>query len=314
MNSYFENKLSMYQKVQGFLTLHAAELALIPMVATQKTTLDAEILILQGHYNNFNADITGHTVDKNNQRQILKASLLKVSTAVVAHASINNINKLLEKCDETSSKLDQFRDNDFYTYSQTVLAEATPIIALLAPYNVLPADLTSLNAKSASFLAIIQDPRLQINERQTSRINLENSFDTIDELLQYKLDKVMGVFQSQNISLFNGYMGARSIDDDGTGSSTPDFEGAIAPNELLAVASIAYLSGRTFKFKNLGDVPLNFGLSTDPNSLNGTPVEVAPGSESQRNSDNLNPDNNAIHLIIENTNPQPSEYKIWIIE
>ena len=202
MNDVLENKLSMYQKVQGYLTLHAADLSTVAAIATLQTELDTEVVTLQDYAVQSDADMSGHTVDKQNSRSLLKAALLKVSTAVVAHASINNINKLLEKCDETPSQLDYMRDNDFYTYCKTVSSEATPIVADLAPYNVVAADISALDTAAANFLTLIQDPRLQINERANALNNLHEQFDVIDSLLKNKLDKVMAVFISLNESLY----------------------------------------------------------------------------------------------------------------
>jgi hypothetical protein len=304
----------MYQKVQGYLTMHAAALATIPMVATLQAELDTEVAVLQTHAVTANADMSGHTVDKQGQRSKLKASLLKVSTAVIAHASINSINKLLEKCDETPAALDSLRDNDFYTYAQTVIAEATPIAASLAPYNVAPADITTVQTDAADFLTIIQDPRLQINERANALNDAIIQFEKIDDLLKSKLDKVMAVFISQNPSLYNGYQGARAIDDDGGSATEPDYAGIINANETLHLATIPYLAGRTFKFKNLGTTLLSFGLGTDPNALSGTPVDVPGSSESQRSTANLHTDAAAEQLIVNNAQAQAAEYKIWIWE
>ena len=45
MENQMENKVSMFQKVQGYLNLHAAETGAIPAVATLKTQLDSNVAV-----------------------------------------------------------------------------------------------------------------------------------------------------------------------------------------------------------------------------------------------------------------------------
>lgn len=46
MENNLENKLSMYQKVQGFLTLNASSMTSLPIVATLKTQLDIKRFVI----------------------------------------------------------------------------------------------------------------------------------------------------------------------------------------------------------------------------------------------------------------------------
>ena len=94
MTNVFENRLSMYQKVNGYLALHASETSSIAAIATLKTQLDTNINTILSLAAIADADVTGTTVDKQNKRNAAKTALLKVSTACVAHASMNNLIKL----------------------------------------------------------------------------------------------------------------------------------------------------------------------------------------------------------------------------
>jgi hypothetical protein len=314
MNNTFENKISMYQKVNGYLALHTTETASVAMIATLKTQLDANIISIINSAQIADADYTGATVDKQNKRVALKNAVLKVSTAVVAYAAIANNNKLLEKCDISMSALDYLRDNDFYTYCKLVQAEANPVIASLAPYGVLPINITNLDTAAATFLAAIQDPRLLINEGSRARLDYEIKFSETDDLLYQKLDKVMGIFSSTNISLYNGYKGARSIDDTGS-VSEPDYQGQVGPASRLEIATIPYLSGRTFYFKNTGSVPLSFGLDIQGTGIQTQPLIVQASSTVQRISFNLNKDEKADTITVQNADANLSgTYEVRINE
>jgi hypothetical protein len=314
MNNIFENRLSMYQKVNGYLALHATETTSISAVATLKTQLDANINSILNLAMQADADITGATVDKQNKRNALKAATIKVSTAVVAHGAITNNNRLLEKCDVSISSLDFLRDNDFYKYCKLVQAEAQPIAAALVPYGITAANITAIDTAAAVFLVNIQDPRITINEGAKMRLEYEIKFTETNDLLTLKLDKVMGIFSSTNPSLYFGYQGARSIDD--TGSVTePDYTGEVAPTTILEIAKIPYLKGRTFYIKNTGTVPLLIALDIVGKQMQGVPVNVLPNSNAQRLSFNLNTDGTADVLHIQNIDASTAgSYEIRIVE
>ncbi|SIS60778.1 hypothetical protein SAMN05421789_103193 [Kaistella chaponensis] len=314
MENNLENKLSMYQKVQFYLTHHADETAAIPMVASLQTELDDQVNTVLALATIVDTDITGYTVDKQTKRTNLTQKILKLSTAIVAYASVNGNSILAEKCDESLSNMGYMRDNDFYTFAQLIIKEAMPIMTDLAPFGVLPTDLSAAAAASEIYLDNIQSPRGQINERSKALADLEKEMEATDDLVRNKLDKVMGIFQATNPSLHVGYLGARSID--GTGSQTPaDYEGRISAASIAVVATIPYLPSRSFEIQNLGTVPLTFALSTDAAVLNGVPVTVNAGAYVTRKSLNLNPSDAAEYVLLQNPDPSVSAaYKIWVTE
>ena len=314
MENNLENKLSMYQKVQFYLALHASETAGITTVAILKDELDEKVNNVLALATIVDTDITGYTVDKQNKRDDLAAKILKLSTAIVAFASMDNNSILAEKCDETASSMGYMRDNDFYTFAQLIIKEAQPIILEISAFGVTDDDLSRAAASTAAYLNAIQSPRGQINERSKALTDLQNEMASTDALVNDKLDKVMGIYQATNKSLYNGYLGARSIDQ--TSSQTPaDYTGSVAPDAISAVATIPYLAGRSFEVENTGTTALTFALSTDVAVLNGTPVLVAAGSSFIRKSFNLNLSEAATHLLFQNTDVNVSGgYKIWVIE
>ena len=314
MNNVFENRLSMYQKVNGYLALHASETNSIAAIATLKTQLDANINAILSLAAIADADVTGTTVDKQNKRMAAKTALLKVSTACVAHASMNNLIKLKEKCDLTPNSIDYLRDNDFYAYCKTVSTEANAVVAALAPFGVLPANITALDTAANAFFASIQDPRIQINEASKARLEYETKFQETSDLINLKLDNVMTVFISSNPSLYNGYLGARSIDDTGA-QSDPDYAGDAAPAATTLIVKLPYLASRTFTFKNTGTVPLTFSLEEDGGTAAGIPVTVSPGGSAQRITKNLNGNMHAESLQVRNTDAGVSGlYEVRITE
>lgn len=313
MNNVFENKLSMYQKVQAFLTLHTTDTASIAAVATLKTEFDLLVTKILSSAGVSSIDITGYAVLKNNKRIETTKALLKVSTAYTAWARMNNKPQEAEKTDYTPAMLNSMRDNDFYTYSQQVhlLVSGTPI-ATFTPFGLVVADVTSLNTKNTEFLALIQEPRLRIGERSAEFSNLERLFEQADELLKLKLDNVMPIFQVNNPTLYAAYTNARGIDDTGAVTAA-DYSGTVAISTISTIAIIPYMASRTFYIKNTGSTSFIFGLSTNTSTLEGTPASINPGSEIQRLSSNLG--SSGDNILINNTDTTlGASYEIRIIE
>lgn len=314
MENQMENKVSMFQKVQGYLNLHAAETVAIPAVATLKTQLDSNVASILQLASITDADITGYAVDKQTKRDDLKLKVLKLSTGIVAFASVNDNPKLAEKCDKTPSMLDSMRDNDFYTYSKLIINEATPIMASLTPYGVVAADLTAANTSSNNYLSVIQGPKVQINERSKALDDLKILVAKTDALLNEKIDKVMGVFIVSNASLHGGYKGSRSIDQTGP-AVAPDYTGVVATASIVKVATMPYLASRSFEIENNGSVPLVFCLSTDAASMVGTTVNILPAGYATRLTTTLSNDSNATHLLIQNVDAAAQgSYRMWVVE
>ena len=314
MNNILENKLSMYQKVQGYMTLHTTETAGVSAIATLKTQFDAKVNAILSLAATANADITGFTVDKQAKRNELKAKILKLSTAIVAHGAMTDNFKLLEKCDETPAAIDAMRDNDFYTYAKLVLNEATPLMTLLAPYGVIATDLTAANTAATTYLTNIQNPRVQINERSRSLNDIEDLFVDADTFLKEKLDKVMKVFIATNTSLHKGYEGSRGIDQT-RGNIAADYMDNAPAGAITLVATLPYLAGRTFEIENTGSIPLTFSLSATTDALEGSVLNLDPGQYAVRKTTNLNTNTAADKLYVQNTDTAlAGSYKVWIVE
>lgn len=314
MENQLENKLSMYQKVQGFLALHTEDLSSIGAVAALKTDFDGKVVEILELASVAGADITGYTVEKQNKRTDLKAKIMKLSTALVAYGALNNDRKLVEKCDETTAGMDRMRDNDFYAYCKLILSEAQTRVDLLLPYGVTQGDYTQADEVSAVYLNAIQDPRVQINERSMSLNKLDKLFGETDDLLNNKMDKVMKIFSVTHSDLYTGYEGARGIDQ--TGARTPaDYVGNADAASISLVAQLPYLAGRQFEVQNTGRVPLTFALSATEDVMEGKVFTVEPDKSVERTTSKLNENPAADKLYVQNTDAVlPGSYKVWIIE
>ncbi|MES2619076.1 MAG: hypothetical protein V4613_14460 [Bacteroidota bacterium] len=313
MNDQLENRLSMLEKVKTYLTHHLSEFSTVPPVAAAYAELNlvlADILTSAGISQ---ADVTGYTVQKANKRTELKNAILKVSSGFVAWATLGGQLQEAEKANATPAALDKLRDNDIYTYAQYLHTTATPHLADLGNYGVLPADITALNNTAQQFLELILEPRQRIGERSAEHKNMLRLMDKAMLLLTNKLDVLMPIFRTTHPTLYDAYLYARSIDDTGT-PTPPHYEAQVPANTLQPVATLPYKGSRTFKLSNMGPTNLILSLSTTPDSIQGTYETIAPDGVITRTTSNLNPDINATHLLVQNTEPEMGSYKIWVKE
>lgn len=314
MDNHLENKLSMYQKVQGFLVKHESELSGITAVSELKVQFDEKVQSILNLAATAGADLTGYTVEKQNKRTELKQRTLKLSTALVAYGSLHNEPRLLEKCDENVSTLDKMRDNDLYAYARLILAEAHDLLSVLVPLGVTQEDYDKADQMSGDYLKFIQEPRLQINERSMALSQLETLFDETDVLLYSKLDKVLKIFSVTQPNLYVGYEGARGIDQ--TGAHSPaDYTVEVDAGKTLLLADLPYLASRQFEVQNTGKVALTFALSTTENQLEGKAFTVEPGASAVRTTSQLHEHPKAHLLYAHNADATlPGNCKVWVIE
>jgi hypothetical protein len=75
--------------------------------------------------------------------------------------------------------------------SQTILLEVQAVIASLAPFVVLPADLTALDTAITDFSAVISMPRSAIAQVKTLTAEIKEDITFMDKTLKKSMDKLM---------------------------------------------------------------------------------------------------------------------------
>lgn len=263
-----ENKLSMYIKVDTFLTNNAAALTSVTQIAGVKTDLETIIDDITTAAGLVTDDTTGYAIDKANKRADLEAIMLKVSFAAASYyASINNPVGF-KTADYTRSELHGARDSDLYTRAKRLHTVVTPIAANLSDFNSGPADVTDLDTKKEAFFDVIQNPQVKRGEKSAAVIDVENLFSTGDEKL-FLLDTYMDTFEAVNFNLYNQYLSARAIDDlGGGGGSGEDILETVQDNIAASATSSAInipANTQSVRMTVTAHGPLEFGKS-----LNGT--------------------------------------------
>ncbi len=223
MNDRQEDKFSMYLKVTHFLGVNAATLAVNPIFATIKTTLDTSIAGITAQDVIANTDYTGYTEAKAAAESALEESVLHVARGLTGYYAGLGDTAMVRKVDLTKTEVVQSRDGILNTQAELIHQIADPVKALLAANQVVAADVDDLNTRRLAFLALFSVPREKQGDAKAAREEIELLFSEVDKGFKDQLDPLMSVYASTDTILFSKYETARMIDDSGGGSGSEGY-------------------------------------------------------------------------------------------
>ncbi len=238
MTDHQENKISMFLGVKIIFNNFTGVFERVDefknTVTDYNTAVD-DILTVQAIQE---LDRTGIAINKGSFAANLIESSIHIRKAVKAYASLNNLPELVKNVSYTDSELKHSRDVELYQRSGIIYEAASPVIALLEPYQVLPADLATFQNLRLAYLGIIAEPRIGTVIRASATKLLVTKFRTADTILRKKLDPAVLGFETVNPDFVSQYKGARIIVDLGhhsTGNNTIVLSGTIRHFETLAL-------------------------------------------------------------------------------
>lgn len=310
MNDINEDKLSMFIKVNTFYKDNQLEIDTLPILNTFFGELNDNITQIFEIAGDASAKITGVAKDKKQTKSNLIKAYLKVSTGYCMFTQINDMPLELKRFKMSQSALSYKRDNDLYALSQNLHTSALPHIAALLPFGVQPIDLDNLLAASAIFLQNIESPKTHITEKAAKNKALNAKIKSTSEFLKNRLDIAMSLLEFSKPSLYLNYKLVRKIDNTGS-RKKPDYQGSIKPSQTRLIAELPYKSRRVFNIRNKGECPLIFSLSNNSKEMQVNTAQLAPGQKTTKLSTTLNPDTEAIFLIVKNPDTH-KEGNFWI--
>lgn len=219
MNQRDENFVTMCRAVQAVLTAQTAVWE--TNNAFKNLVLKYDELLDDVANATVNSEIvsTGATTDKANaERAAIKMTVNLAKRASVYALEEGNV-ELHDQLRVTKSTLERRPDTMTLAKMRDIHNRLTAVVADLADYGVLPADLTAMDGLINAYEAIIVRPRTLIVERKGYNQN------TIPELLAevrvvlYKMDSMINLYEGE--ALKQQYKDARIIIDLGGGSDVP---------------------------------------------------------------------------------------------
>lgn len=230
MNSNQENKLNMYESVSKVFEQYKTTWNTFAPIADAHSQLLQKLQIIRQYRLTQESDTTGITIDTHALIGNLISATLKVSAALVAHATLNNNNELLKSVKFTRSQLLTCRDNILADRVNLIYNKALPLTTDLALWNVTPADISALSGLNAQYLSAIPAKRTAIAGVKNATLNIRTTFREIDTLLKQKFDNYLLIFQTMNPDFYITYKASRMIIDLGIrheGGKTGKITGSI---------------------------------------------------------------------------------------
>jgi hypothetical protein len=211
-----EARLNMFKAVQQFLLNNATVTATIAAFAPIFTIFQDTVAEMEDAIAGESAIITGTTMDKASLRLALALELKRIGDAIASYAATVNNNALREAVSLSLSKLKKLREELFVAQAQNYYGLADANVAALAPWNILPADITALESMIALYSTAVPSPRNKIAQRTVFNKAQNAAAKDITKILKEQLDPVIYQFSATDPDFYNAYVQNRVIVNAGT--------------------------------------------------------------------------------------------------
>lgn len=218
MNARQNAKNSMYHAALLILLsnglIYATLVALVAAVTKLTDFLDElDALIVQQ-----DKIRTGYAQDKKNKRIAMVELAIKVKGAVQAMAEDTNNPVLFDSVAFDESTLLTQRASASKAQCQIIHLEGFAVLAQLADYGVVAADLTALKNAITAFADVMSMPKAVKAELKSATADIVVKMKAIDDLLKKKIDKQMLIYKANpaTSTFWKDYTNARRIDDPAT--------------------------------------------------------------------------------------------------
>jgi len=267
-------------KTKNFYARNTAAMASVPALAGLYTQLSTLITTLISADTGSRADLTGFSLDKAAKRSTVETLALKISNAVASLAAINGDLILKKRTDFASSSWYSISEEELVTQATIIRDLGQANSTAMAPYGAATADVTALSTALTTFIDVITNPTLALDQRKNDNRRIPEIIDQIRTLFEDKLDVVMRSYELSNASLYNLYNSARAIEINGS-TSKPTVIKDILPGTLVSIYhSAAYEANTFYTLQNMGDQAVTFSLSA-AETVEGTEPVLRSGGETR---------------------------------
>ncbi len=213
MNTYKENKMTMYLALLAWYNLHHTEADAIYKFKQVLLLIMTDVTIIGDLRALQEAIITGAAKEKKETRDLLEVAAMQVVVRVRSWATHEHNTELKSSVEFTMSDLRNAAD--------TVLKDRATVILEIGQANIEAMDeelglteamLTNLETLTAKYFGLIPMPRLKITERKTHREDMDLAFKRVDLNLAV-LDDTIAIIRYDNPSLWDSYNSIRMIID-----------------------------------------------------------------------------------------------------
>ncbi|MEO8068987.1 MAG: hypothetical protein ABI599_14925 [Flavobacteriales bacterium] len=221
MRKDLEDRFTMFYSASTACDNHNAVWAALVPFANAVTAFQAKITEIEQEIETQGLDLDGYAINKGKRKEQMVRKTLTTANQVFAFAEDTDATVLREKMDVSYSDLIAPRDAVVAQKCQGIHDEANAVIALLAPYGVVAADLTALQTLIDAYEAVISAPRTAITVRKGATGNIETLIREGTTILTNRLDKLMSEFKDSSPAFHQEYFDARIVVNTGAKAEVP---------------------------------------------------------------------------------------------
>ena len=211
MRKDLEDRFTMFYAVNTCVDTHVAVWTPLVPYGTAVTAFKAKITEIEQEVETQGTELDGYAMDKGAKKESMVRAGLSVANKVFAFAEDTSATVLREKMDVSYSDLIAPRDAVVAQKCQGIHDEANAVIASLASYGVLPADLTALQGMIDKYELVISAPRTAITVRKGATEQIEQLVREGTTILTNRMDKLMADFKGTNPDFYQEYFDARIV-------------------------------------------------------------------------------------------------------
>ncbi|QQR85114.1 MAG: hypothetical protein IPJ76_10845 [Flavobacteriales bacterium] len=213
MKKTAENRMSMFYAVEGVCDKHTLVWTPLVPYATAVGELKDKILLLEDAVQLQESELKGYAEDKRHKKEAMVDKTLEVAQATYALAVDKGDDVLKAQMDHSRSDLLLGRDTVVGQRCQDVHDLANAVVVQLAPYGILPADMTALQTAINAYVTVVDAPRVAVTVRKGATTAIDKLVTEATAILTERMDKLMVEFKSSAPDFWQQYFDARIIVD-----------------------------------------------------------------------------------------------------
>ena len=211
MNALQLNKSRMYGATTQVLDNHRSLFETMAELAAAYQQLKEKMILIDRYRQVQEVDNSGLTRSKGTLREELTTQLLRISSALTAHAAAGNDQVLQAKVSYSLSELKKSPDGILYDIAVLVNGLATTATDQLQTYFVGPEELARFDWLTNEFKSVLPLRRAATSISKASTSNISELFHEIDTLLKGKVDLLLKPFRFTQPDFYKAYRNARVL-------------------------------------------------------------------------------------------------------
>lgn len=255
---------------KGLVTFLNENTALVATIAAFQTAFDAlkaKIVEIDDTAELSSLSIAGITTEKKNFKETVCQLTFDIAGMVYAYAVENANSTLKQEMKFSISQLKRKGDAELVQFCQAIHDRTFEIKEALKNYGITDDLLTAQQTAIDDYAAASPRPRTAIGKRKTRKEIIVQLFREMDEILNDRMDALMGKFRTSEPEFYQTYFNLREVVDPST--TTTQLKGFIkdaADNKPIKAATVTVvelnLNTKTDSSGEYAFKPINHGKFT----------------------------------------------------